>query len=57
MKKIELTCGRAEISQVANQKVKWFLKVHKTYKTYQILHIFNFLFFQVFIQVHILQNF
>ena len=53
------TCARIEISldaDNANQKVKWFLKVHKTYKLLWEAY-FNYLFSQVFIQVHILQIF
>ena len=63
MNKIEYegigTCARIEISQVADnadQKVKRFLKVHK-YTNFCWKHIFNFPFFRVFIQVHILQVF
>ena len=50
-------CARIEISQDADnadQKVKCFLKVHK-HTNFCGKHIFNFLFSQVFIQVHILQ--
>ena len=39
------TCARTEIGQDAddaNQKIKWFLKVHKTCKIFA-KHIFNFL--------------
>ena len=53
------TCASIEISgdaDNAEQKVKWFLKVHETYKLLWEAYL-NFLFSQVFIQVHILQNF
>ena len=63
MDKIELeeisTCARIEISQDSDntdQKVKWFLKVHKAYKLLWEAH-FQLSFFQVFIYVHILQTF
>ena len=51
------TFARIEISQDADkagQKVKWFFKVHETYKFLCEAH-FQFSFPQVFIQVHILQ--
>ena len=40
----------------ADQKVKWFLKVHK-HTSFCGKHIFNHIFSQVFIHVHILQIF
>ena len=46
------TGGIIEISQDADnadQKVKWFLKVHKTYKLFREAY-FQFSFSQVFIQ-------
>ena len=56
------TCARIEISQDAynadrktGRKVKWCLKVHKTYKL--LWEVYFKFFSQVFIQVHILQNF
>ena len=53
------TCARIEINQDADntdQKVKWFLKVHKTSKLLWEA-CFNNLLSQVFIHVHILQIF
>ena len=53
------TCPRIEISQDADnadQNVKWFLKVHETYKLLWEAY-FQFSFSQVFIQVHVLQIF
>ena len=54
MNKIEYegigTCARIEVSQnadKADQKVKWFLKVHKTYKLF-VGSIFPIFFFQSF---------
>ena len=52
-------CARIKISQdadTADQKVKWFLKVHKTYKLLWEAY-FHSSFSQVFIQDHILQSF
>ena len=53
------TYARIEISQDADnadQKVKGFLKVHKTYKLLWEAY-FQISFSQVFIQIHILQIF
>ena len=53
------TCARTERIQDADnaeQKLKWFLKVHKTYKLLWEAY-FQFSFSQVFIQVRILQIF
>ena len=53
------SCARIEIrkdADNADQKVKWFLKVHKTYKHLWEAYL-QFPCSQVFIQVHILQNF
>ena len=52
-------CARIEISEDAanaDQKVKWFLKFHKT-RNFCGKHIFSFLLSQVSIQVQILQIF
>ena len=55
------TCPGTEISQDVDntdQKVKWFLKVHKAYKLlWETCIFFNYLFSQLFIHVHILQIF
>ena len=53
------TCARVEISQDANntdQKVKWSLKVHKTYKLCG-KHFFQFSFFSSFYSGSFLQIF
>ena len=53
------TCARIEISQNADnadQKVKWFLEVHK-HTNFCAKPIFNCLFRQVFILIHILEIF
>ena len=52
-------CARIEISQYtdnADQKVKRFLKLQK-HTNFCERNIFNYLFSQVFTQVHILQTF
>ena len=53
------TCAKIELSQDednADQKVKLFLKAHKTYKLLWEAY-FKFLSSQIFIHVHILQIF
>ena len=53
------TCARIERSHdddSTDQQVKWFLKVHKTYKLLW-QGIFSIFFFPSFIQVHSLQIF
>ena len=63
MNKIEYegrgTCARIEISQDAkdaDKNVKWFLKVHKTYKLFWVAY-FQFNFSQVSTQIHIFKKF